>query len=93
VGFQLATLRHQINRLQENESDREHSRERTLAMQALESVRSARAADLAGRNPAAGFAALEELSAQLTSTLWELSDALTERYFSNLIACRLTASS
>ena len=93
VGFQLATLLHQIVRLQENEGDSNTSREHTLAVQALESVRSAQAADLARRDADGGFGALEALNAALTSTLWELSDALTERYFSNLIACRLTASS
>jgi uncharacterized alpha-E superfamily protein len=93
VGFQLATLLHQIIRLQENEGDSNTSREHTLAVQALESVRSAQAADLARRDADAGFGALEELNTALASTLWELSDGLTERYFSNLIACRLTASS
>jgi hypothetical protein len=55
-------------------------------------VRSSRMADLSRRDTEGNFAALEELTNELKSTLWELSDALTARYFSNLTACRLTAS-
>jgi uncharacterized circularly permuted ATP-grasp superfamily protein/uncharacterized alpha-E superfamily protein len=93
VGFQLATLLHQIIRLQENEGAEENSHERSLAAQALEVVRSASAVDLARRNGDGDFEALDQLGGRLASMLWELSDTLTERYFSNLIACRLTASS
>ena len=50
-------------------------------------------ADLARRDVDGRFGALEELVSQLKMTLWEISDALTARYFTNLMACRLTASS
>src|SRR5262245_48734082 len=40
VGFQLATLLHQINRLQEKEEGKQNSIERNLALKAVNSVRS-----------------------------------------------------
>ena len=93
LGFQLASLLHQINRLQEKESDdSENSNERQLALQALTSVRSASMELISRRNANGDFAALEELVAGLKTTLWELSDSLTGRYFSNLTACRFTTS-
>jgi hypothetical protein len=48
--------------------------------------------DLSQRSGDGSFIALEQLVDDVKSTLWELSDALTARYFSNLTACRLTAS-
>jgi len=92
VGFQLAALLHQIHRLQEGEVDSENSNERQLAMQALSSVRSASMELISRRNADGDFAELEELVARLKMTLWELSDSLTSRYFSNLTACRFTTS-
>src|SRR5262249_48347155 len=93
VGFQLATLLHQINRLQEKEDGSENSIERHLALSSVNAVRSSRMADLSHRDAGGEFVALEELVGQLKMTLWDLSDALTSRYFSNLTACRLMASS
>jgi uncharacterized circularly permuted ATP-grasp superfamily protein/uncharacterized alpha-E superfamily protein len=93
VGFQLAALLHQINRLQQNEPESQNSIERSLALQAVDSVRSSTMSDLAYRDDERNFRALEELTNQLKTTVWDLSDALTARYFSNLTACRLTASS
>src|SRR5262249_20358602 len=92
VGFQLAALLHQINRLQGDEGNAD-SHERSLAMTALASVRSSSVADLSRRNAEGNFIALEGLAEELKATLWELSDALTARYFSNLNACVLTSSS
>ena len=91
VGFQLATLLHQINRLQEKGLSSESSIERSMAAVTL--VRSSSMAEVSHRDPDGSFPALEELVNQLKTTLWELSDALTARYFSNLTACQLTASS
>jgi uncharacterized circularly permuted ATP-grasp superfamily protein/uncharacterized alpha-E superfamily protein len=93
VGFQLAALLHQITRLQEKAEGGQPSAELELAVAALDSVRSAKIQDLSQRDADGEFHALEELTYQLKTTLWELSDALTARYFSNLTACRLTASS
>ena len=93
VAFQLATLLHQINRLQENEPGAESSTEREVVLKALNLVRSSRMADMSCRDIDGNFRALEELAGNLKATLWEISDALTARYFSNLTACRFTASS
>jgi uncharacterized circularly permuted ATP-grasp superfamily protein/uncharacterized alpha-E superfamily protein len=93
VGFQLATLLHQINRLQEKEEAARNSVERSLALKCVNAVRSSAMAELSVRDSDGAFVALEELVTQLKMTLWELSDALTAKYFSNLTACRLTASS
>jgi uncharacterized alpha-E superfamily protein len=93
VGFQLATLLHQIHRLHENEDDLQNSTERQMAVNALETVRSNRMADLSRRETDGNFKSLDEVAAQLNTTLWDLSDALTARYFANLTACPLTASS
>jgi uncharacterized circularly permuted ATP-grasp superfamily protein/uncharacterized alpha-E superfamily protein len=92
IGFQLATLLHQINRLQEHEQG-PVSAERELAVNIVGSLRSSKMEDLARRDRQGGFVALEELTDQLKRKLWEFSDTLTARYFSNLMACRLTASS
>jgi uncharacterized alpha-E superfamily protein len=93
VAFQVATLLHQIHRLQENEEGNETSAERELAMKAVNSVRSASMAEISHRDADGNFSALEELVRDLKATLWELSDALTARYLSNLTACRFSASS
>jgi len=93
VGFQLATLLHQISRLQENDEGSQNSTERGLAVKAITAVRSSQMADLSRRDPGGNFPALEEIAGQLNMTLWKLSDALTARYFSNLTAAHLTASS
>jgi uncharacterized circularly permuted ATP-grasp superfamily protein/uncharacterized alpha-E superfamily protein len=93
VGFQLATLLHQIIRLQENEEGNQDSTEHGLALKAVNSVRSSVMAELSRRDAEGNFPALEELVDQLKMTLWEISDALTGRYFSNLTASRFTAIS
>jgi uncharacterized circularly permuted ATP-grasp superfamily protein/uncharacterized alpha-E superfamily protein len=93
VGFQLAALLHQMNRLQESDPGNNESTEHSLVVKAASLVRSSRMGDLSRRDNEGNFVALEEFAAELKSTLWELSDALTSRYFSNLTACRLTASS
>jgi uncharacterized circularly permuted ATP-grasp superfamily protein/uncharacterized alpha-E superfamily protein len=92
IGFQLATLLHQIGRLQQNDEGSENSVERSLALKALESVRSSRMKDLSQRSSDGSFIALEQLVGDVKTMLSELSEALTARYFSNLTACRLTAS-
>jgi hypothetical protein len=48
--------------------------------------------ELGERDADGGFGALERLSTELKTTLWSLSDSLTAQYFTNLTACRFTAS-
>jgi uncharacterized circularly permuted ATP-grasp superfamily protein/uncharacterized alpha-E superfamily protein len=93
VAFQLATLLHQMNRLQENELGAGSANGRDLVLKAVNLVRSSSMADISRRDPEGNFSALENLVREIKATLWELSDALTARYFSNLTACRFTASS
>ena len=93
IGFQLATLLHQIIRLQENEQGAETSPERQFALDALNAVRSLNIEEVARRDAGGNFSALEKLVCDLKATLWDLSDGLTARYFSNMTACRFTASS
>src|SRR4029077_13859631 len=77
VGFQLATLLHQINRLQENEEGNQTSTERELALKAVNLARSSQMADLSRRGNDGNFTALDELDGELKTVLWELSDALS----------------
>lgn len=93
IGFQVASLLHQMNRLQEKDQEHRISAELELAVRALDSVRSSVLGDLARRDADGTFGALEERIGELKMTLWELSDALTASYFSNLTARQLTASS
>jgi uncharacterized alpha-E superfamily protein len=93
VAFQLATLLHQIVRLQENEQGAETSPERELALNALNAVRSFDMEEVARRDAHGNFNALERLVGELKAALWDLSDGLTAKYFSNLTACRFTALS
>jgi uncharacterized circularly permuted ATP-grasp superfamily protein/uncharacterized alpha-E superfamily protein len=92
VGFQVAALLHQIDRLQEHERLTENSPERELALEVLNLIRSSDTRNLAQLDSDRNFVALHELVGQLKATLWTLSDTLTARYFTNLTACRFTAS-
>lgn len=92
VSFQLATLQHQILRLQEQEEGAEHSPERQLVIKLLNTIHSTPMTDIARRDRGGNFGALDQLVGSLKTDLWSLSDGLTERYFSNLTACRFTAS-
>jgi uncharacterized alpha-E superfamily protein len=92
IGFQLATLLHQLNRLQESNVTASDGAQQALAIKALTAVRESSTFDLSQQNEDDRFAALDELIEQLKTNLWALSDSLTERYFSHLRASRLTAS-
>jgi uncharacterized alpha-E superfamily protein len=92
IGFQLGALLHQMNRLQDADQGTPISTERNLALNAVSSVRSSSMENLARVDADGSFRELDELMGHLKSMLWELSDALTARYFSNLMACRLSAS-
>jgi len=92
VAFQLATLFHQVGRLQDIADDGE-GKERELAYKALSAVREANVADLALRAPDGRFAALDELITEVRWILYAISDTLTATYLSHQTASRLTASS
>jgi uncharacterized alpha-E superfamily protein len=96
IGFQLATLLHQIDRLQENDSARGRRVHRGLALAALNAIRSADVAALAARGAGgrggSSMDALEGLILQVNGNLRELSDALTADYLSHLTPSRLTSS-
>jgi uncharacterized circularly permuted ATP-grasp superfamily protein/uncharacterized alpha-E superfamily protein len=93
VAFQLATLLHQIERLQENDEPHVGGVEKPMAVKVLKAVRESRVHHLSERNGTGDFAALDELIEQVKITLYELSDALTTRYLTPVRASRLTASS
>jgi uncharacterized alpha-E superfamily protein len=92
VGFQLAALLHQISRLQESEEANQTSTERELALKALTLIRSSDMADLSRRGDDGTLFALDELDAEVKTKLWELSDALSARYLTNIAACRFMTS-
>jgi uncharacterized alpha-E superfamily protein len=92
VAFQLATLFHQVGRLQDISEDGK-GKEQALAYKALASVREAKVTELAERAPEGRFVALDELIAELRWTLYSISDVLTATYLSHQTASRLTASS
>jgi uncharacterized alpha-E superfamily protein len=91
VGFQLATLFHQISRLQELNTEAEGP-EREMTAKVLTMIREVRLSEIAQRNAAGEFEALEDLVGQLKLSLYEISDALTASYLSPVKASRLTAS-
>jgi uncharacterized alpha-E superfamily protein len=91
VAFQLATLLHQVDRLQEIAGGGQ-GKEKELAVKALALVRNSKVADLAQRNEDGRFGALDELIGDLRWTLYEISDVLTASYLSHLTASRLTVS-
>jgi hypothetical protein len=91
VAFQLATLFHQVVRLQDIAEDGQ-GKESELAYKALSAVRDAKVADLAQRGADGRFAGLDELFADVRWTLYAISDTLTATYLSHQTASRLTAS-
>jgi uncharacterized alpha-E superfamily protein len=92
LAFQVASLLHQITRLQEASASSETSPEHDMMQKSLKSLRSASMAEISRRESDGTFKALDQLIENLKTNLWGLSDALTTRYFSNLTACRFTAS-
>ena len=92
VAFQLATLLHQIDRLQELEDASRDGIERALAFKAMAAIREVRLAEISRRDPDGRFGALDEVIGQLRATLYEISDAVTANYLSHLKASRMTAS-
>lgn len=92
IGFQLASLSHQLHRLQEKEYASGMSPEQNMLRKVLESIRSLKMNDVSAREPDGTFESLNKVVGDLKTGLWKLSDALTTQYFSNLSASRFTAS-
>ena len=59
---------------------------------AVNLARSSQMTDLSSRGNDGNFTALDELDSELKTVLWELSDALSTRYLTNIAACRFTTS-
>lgn len=93
VGFQLATLLHQLERLQEHDEVRRHHIERPLTSKILAAVRGANMAGLSERDSGGRLESLEKLIEELVTNLHVLSDALTADYLSHLAPSRLRVSS
>jgi uncharacterized circularly permuted ATP-grasp superfamily protein/uncharacterized alpha-E superfamily protein len=92
VAFQLATLLHQLERLQENDEPGQSGIEKPIALKALHAVRDMNKQSVSQRNAEGSFAVLEELIEGIKVNLYELSDVLTTRYLTPLTASHLTAS-
>ncbi len=92
VAFQLATLEHQVSRIQELNDGGPAGIERSLAAKALSLIRGVRLPEVSRREPNGRFAALDDVVEQLRSTLHDISDALTSTYLSHLSASRMTVS-
>jgi uncharacterized alpha-E superfamily protein len=92
VGFQLATLFHQISRLQELNAEGADGPEKEIAAKVQNLIREVRVGEIAQRDASGAFEALEDIVGQLKLSLYEISDALTAHYLSPVRASRLTAS-
>jgi uncharacterized alpha-E superfamily protein len=105
VAFQLASLLHQIDRLQENDPSSRDLPERPLALQALTAVRNAHPADLSDLSNLSRrdgderltqgdghLTQLEDLLSEIHEVLSKLSEALMADYLTHLTSSRLTAS-
>ena len=91
VGFQLAALVDQFESLDESD-DSEPFRLEALAAKALREIHMAPIVEIAQRDTAGRFAALELLIEQLKLNLYEFSEELTAQYMSPAKASRLTSS-
>src|SRR6185436_17604566 len=76
VAFQLATLFHQIGRLQELNADVDGP-EREFASKVLTMIREVRMGEIAQRNASGAFEALDDLVGRLKLALYEIPDTLT----------------
>jgi uncharacterized alpha-E superfamily protein len=90
VAFQLATLLDHTEDLPRNEEDAGVSSELSVAAQLLAAVREADMDDLATRDAQGNTRELEDLLKQLKTGLYDISDAVSARYFSHLTPSRLT---
>jgi len=92
VGFQLATLLHQMQRLADLRVHDNDDEPREFAFNALAAVRDVKLPEIAARNSDGEFAALEDLVEDLKLRLYSLSDVLNATYLSPVKISRLTES-
>ena len=91
VAFQLATLLEHTKELPPRAEDADESSGSTVAAQLLAAVREADMEDLATRDAQGNTGALEDLLKQMKTGLYDISDAVSARYFSHLTPSRLTS--
>ncbi len=91
VAFQLATLLEHTKELPRRADMLGEPTETTVAAQLLTAVRRADMEDLATRDADGNTGALEDLLKQLKTGLYDISDAVSARYFSHLTPSRLTS--
>jgi len=89
VAFQLATLFDHIDHLPLRDPSGGETVERSVAARILAVIRTADMDDLATRDADGDMHALEDLLKQLKTDLYDISDALSARYFSHLTPSRL----
>jgi uncharacterized circularly permuted ATP-grasp superfamily protein/uncharacterized alpha-E superfamily protein len=100
VGFQLATMLHQIGKLPLSDTQSTaggnmvagQPMELALAAKLVAAVRAADMADLATPDSEGSLGALEDLLKQMKTDLYDFSDVLTADFLSHLAPSRLTPS-
>ena len=93
VGFQLAALLSQIEKLPQPNCADHHRLEELLALQALAAIRQTQASDLSRADGEGRLGALDELIQQLKLGMYDLSNTLTARYLSHVAPVCLMSSS
>ncbi|HEV2199269.1 MAG TPA: circularly permuted type 2 ATP-grasp protein [Bryobacteraceae bacterium] len=91
VAFQFATLLDHAGNLQQRDPSASDSIEHATMARMLAEIRNADMDDLATRDAEGDLGALEDLLKQMRTGLFDISDALTARYFSHLTPSRLTS--
>jgi uncharacterized alpha-E superfamily protein len=93
VAFQLASLLHQIARLQESDKSSNALTELPLVNKALSAVRSANPQDLARPDATGRLGGLESLIREVKTDLYQLSDTLAADYLNHLTTSYVASSS
>jgi uncharacterized alpha-E superfamily protein len=91
MAFQLATLLEHTKELPRRADDTGEPIASSVAAQLLASVHYVDMEDLATRDAEGNMRALEDLLKQLKTGLYDISDAVSARYFSHLTPSRLTS--
>jgi uncharacterized alpha-E superfamily protein len=91
VAFQLATLLEHVDDLPRRGESAGDALELSVVAKLLATVREADMDDLATRDASGNTEALEDLLKQIKTGLYDISDALSARYFSHLTPSRLTS--
>jgi uncharacterized circularly permuted ATP-grasp superfamily protein/uncharacterized alpha-E superfamily protein len=89
VAFQLATLLEHVVNLPLHDADGAAATERVLAAKVLAIVREVEMDELAAPDAEGETGVLEDLLKQMKTELYDISDALSARYFSHLTPSRL----